>query len=174
MSKSYTQLASALSLVAAVSVLGTALSAAEPELAVFTAAQAAAGERTYNTQCAMCHGAELRGPNAPALIGAEVMQNFDTVDGLYSYTAAAMPPQAPGRLAKQDYVNILAYILKANGARAGDTPLTADTELMKRMMLASITAAHGSTESSSPISQSQSADEVPQAYTWGKTLPSVK
>ena len=174
MGKRKTSWASALSLAAAAGVLGTALSAAESELTVFTAEQAAAGERTYNTQCAMCHGAELRGPNAPALIGAEVMQNFDTVAGLYTYTAAAMPPQAPGRLAEQDYVNIMAYILKANGARAGSKPLTADTELMKRMMLASITAGHGSTAPSAQAVPSQPTEEVPQAYTWGKTLPSVK
>jgi mono/diheme cytochrome c family protein len=174
MSKSKIRLASALLLVAAMGALGTALSAAEPMQTVFTAEQAAAGERAYNTQCAMCHGVELHGPNAPALIGAEVMQNFDTVAGLYTYTAAAMPPQAPGRLARQDYVNIMAYILKANGARAGSKPLTADTELMKRMMLASITAGHGDKASSAPTLPSQPADEVPQAYTWGKTLPSVK
>ena len=37
------------------------------------------------------------------------------------------PPANPGSLGAQSYVNLAAFLLQANGARAGDTPLTADS-----------------------------------------------
>lgn len=153
---------------------GSVLHAAASSNGVFTQEQATAGKRAYDTQCAMCHGAKLLGPNAPALIGPDVMQNFDTVAGLYNYTAAAMPPQAPGRLTQQDYINITAYILQANGARAGDAELTADQDRIARIVLTSITGAHsGADHANAAPAPASAADDVPQAYTWGKTLPSV-
>ena len=38
-----------------------------------------------------------------------------------------MPPDRPGRLGDQAYLDIVAYLLQENGAPAGDRPLTADT-----------------------------------------------
>ncbi|MCW2380601.1 MULTISPECIES: c-type cytochrome [unclassified Sphingobium] len=164
---------SAVSLAAVVLAVST-IAASKPAVTVFTAEQASAGEKAYNSQCAMCHGAELRGSNAPGLVGTDVMQNFDTVAGLYTYISTAMPPQAPGRLAEQDYLNIVAYILKANGARAGTAPLVGDPQAMKGMSLAAIAGAHGSAAPSASSALHEAPEAVPQAYTWGKTLPSVK
>jgi mono/diheme cytochrome c family protein len=139
---------------------------------VFTEAQAAAGQKDYDGQCAMCHGVELLGPDAPALIGKEVMHNFDTAAGFYDYISVAMPPQAPGLLEQETYVNILAYILKANGAQPGDKALDADPANLASIKLAAIT------EVAAPAGEAAEADAapatvVPQAYTWGKELPSI-
>ena len=144
----------------------------QPSLAsaeVFTAQQATAGRGDYNSQCAMCHGTALLGPDAPALVGAEVMQNFDTAAGLYGYTAVAMPPQAPGKLSEETYVNILAYILQANGAQPGDTALTADIDELDSIKLAAITSAGPGAGNASV--EAGPVIVVPQAFTWGKTLP---
>lgn len=139
---------------------------------VFTEAQAAAGKQSYATQCAMCHGDALLGPNAPALVGTEVMQNFDTAQGMYGYISAAMPPQAPGALDEEVYVNIMAYILQANGAVAGDTELTADPALLSAIKLAEVTSGSGAAPAADGAPAPVETD-VPQAYTWGKTLPSI-
>lgn len=144
----------------------------QPSLAsaqVFTAQQATAGHGDYDSQCAMCHGAELLGPDAPALIGAEVMQNFDTAAGLYGYISVAMPPQAPGKLSEETYVNILAYILQANGAQPGDKALTADIDELDSIKLAAITSASPAAGNASV--ESTPVIVVPQAFTWGKALP---
>lgn len=157
---------------AALSLLtGLGLQAAPASAEVFTAEQASAGRGGYATQCAMCHGAELLGPNAPALVGRDVMQNYDTAAALYSYMSVAMPPQAPGRLDEETYVNILAYILQANGAQPGDEELTADMARLGTIKLAEVTAAGPSSASDS--GSAAPATDVPQAFTWGQTLPSL-
>ncbi len=160
--------------VAALSIFtGLALQVVPSYAQVFTAEQAAKGRDAYAAQCAMCHGADLLGPDAPALIGTEVMQNFDTAGGLYGYIAVAMPPQAPGRLGEETYVNILAYILEANGAQAGDEELTADIDHLGSIELAAITSAVESAATGPATEAATPQTDVPQAYTWGMKLPSV-
>lgn len=141
---------------------------------VFTEAQADAGQKEYDGQCAMCHGAELLGPDAPALKGLEVMHNFDTAAGMYGYISAAMPPQAPGLLGEETYVNIMAYILKVNGAQPGDTALTAAPDVLNGIKLAEVTStASAAPAADAAATSTEAAPAVPQAYTWGKTLPSI-
>lgn len=141
---------------------------------VFTGEQASEGHKSYNTQCAMCHGEALLGPNAPALVGREVMQNFGTAHGLFNYIVAAMPPQAPGALDEEVYVDILAYILEANGAVAGDVELTANEGELRAINLAAVTSEAPAATSDDGAAAEPAASEVPQAYTWGKTLPSIE
>lgn len=158
----------------AVAVTGLLMQVLPGQAQVFTQAQAEAGQKDYDGQCAMCHGAELLGPNAPALVGKEVMHNFSTAAGLFDYFSVAMPPQAPGLLDEEVYVNILAYILEANGAQPGDTPLDADPVKLAAIDLGAITSA-AAPATDAPAEQAEApASSVPQAYTWGKTLPSIK
>ncbi len=149
------------------------LGAAAGDEGVFSEEQAKAGELAYASQCAACHGAKLLGPNAPALIGSDVMQTFDTVAGLYNYIAVAMPPQAPGRLDEDQYLEIVAFILKENGARAGTVPLRLDQARMRQLSLAAITHPKAGIKPDDTAPSATPQDEVPQAYTWGKKLPSV-
>jgi mono/diheme cytochrome c family protein len=159
----------------AVALSGLLMAAAPSQAQVFTQAQADQGQKDYNGQCAMCHGAELLGPDAPALVGLEVMHNFSTAAGLFDYFSVAMPPQAPGLLEEETYVNILAYILKSNGAQAGDTALDADPAKLAAIDLVEVTSAGQAAASEAPAeTDAPAATPVPQAYTWGKTLPSIK
>lgn len=141
---------------------------------VFTEEQASEGRKSYDTQCAMCHGAALLGPNAPALVGREVMQNFDTAHGLFSFIVSAMPPQAPGALDEEVYVDILAYILEVNGAVAGEVELTADEGELRAINLAAVTSEAPAATVDGEAAAGPEATDVPQAYTWGKTLPSIE
>lgn len=159
----------------AVALSGMLMAAVPGQAQVFTQAQADQGQKDYDGQCAMCHGAELLGPNAPALVGTEVMHNFSTAAGLYDYISVAMPPQAPGRLGEEVYVNILAYVLESNGAQAGETALDADRVKLAAIDLAAVTAGGTTaTDASAETEAAPAAPAVPQAYTWGKTLPSIK
>lgn len=111
-------------------VLGLSLSLAARQPApvpVFTAAQAGAGQAAYQASCASCHLADLAGQNeAPQLAGTNFRRAWGTrtTKDLIEYMAATMPPGQPS-LADTDYVNIAAFILRANGAGAGATALTA-------------------------------------------------
>ena len=110
------------------------LVAAMPALAkgsrsgVYTLAQAEEGARLYVAQCAMCHGARLEGTvETPALAGKFVASWAGRpVAELSDYLARAMPQGAPGRLAPGDSARLVAFILRANGAPAGNTPLPSD------------------------------------------------
>ena len=95
---------------------------------VFTAEQAAAGRASYQTDCASCHLNDLAGGGAaPPLAGANFISLWrsQTVEALVRAIQATMPPGNAGGLAEQAYVNIAAFILQANGAVAGNQPLTA-------------------------------------------------
>lgn len=143
----------------------------------FTAEQATAGQTAYNTNCARCHGAQLEGTEAPGLVGPDVMQNWATAKGLYDFISVAMPPEAPGALGEETYLNIVAYIMSFNGAQPGDTPMTAGDALAAISLPAETSA--GASAAAAPAAAEPAADgpvadpgtAVPQAFTWGKELP---
>lgn len=97
---------------------------------LFTEAQAAAGRTLYLTRCAGCHLPDLQGGNEAApLAGANFMNAWRarTAGDLVSYIQSTMPPGAAGSLGPDDAVNVSAFILAANGASPGATPLTLGT-----------------------------------------------
>jgi mono/diheme cytochrome c family protein len=102
---------------------------------VYTAAQADEGARVYAARCAICHGARLEGTvETPGLVGKFVANWADRPLGdLFGYLARAMPQGSPGTLTPQDNARLVAFILRANGAPAGDAPLPADAAALRRM-----------------------------------------
>ena len=97
---------------------------------VFTAAQATAGRTVYTARCAGCHLADLQGRNEAApLAGRELHERVARED------RSRVLPDHPehhaarsgGTLGAEDYLNVTAYLLAANGATAGAQPLTATT-----------------------------------------------
>src|SRR6476620_7558124 len=85
--------------------------------AVFTAAQATAGQAAYQSNCASCHQPDLGGQNeAPQLAGTNFRTSWraKTTKDLIDYMSATMPPGKPS-LAAEEYVNIAAFILRSNG-----------------------------------------------------------
>ena len=96
--------------------------------ALYTAAQAEAGRAAYTRECATCHQANLQGSfEAPPLAGASFLQFWGdlTPRDLFERMRLSMPPDRPGALGDAAYVDIVAYLLQANGAAAGETPLDA-------------------------------------------------
>jgi mono/diheme cytochrome c family protein len=92
----------------------------------YTPAQAAAGAKLYATHCSACHGANLRGVNAPALIGNAFTSQFtgEPVADMYGLMSKNMPLTAPGSLKPAEYLALTAYILQQNKFPAGSSPLT--------------------------------------------------
>jgi len=98
----------------------------------YTAQQAAAGRAAYDTSCAGCHRPDLGGTNeASQLAGGNFLNAWGarTTTDLLNYMQMAMPPDNPGSLGQAAYLNIVAYILQANGAAPGTQPLTATSAL---------------------------------------------
>jgi len=106
----------------------TLMSAQQPAApAPFTAAQAASGRTAYDQNCSGCHGADLRG--VPALAGPDFIGGWSTrpVKDLISTVSSSMPPDRPGQLRQEVYLDIVAYILQTNGRTPGDQMLTANS-----------------------------------------------
>lgn len=96
----------------------------------YTEAQAKSGERVYAEHCAGCHGAKLEGNgNVPALSGRDFLQRCDdnghSVEDILFIMRSFMPYNEPGKLSKQQYADIMAYLLKVNGFAAGTQVLSA-------------------------------------------------
>jgi mono/diheme cytochrome c family protein len=94
--------------------------------ALYTAAQATAGAAKYSDNCEQCHGAKLEGRAGPALVGpnfASVKAAFKVRD-IFSFINENMPATQPGSLPRQDYVEIMAFLLQQNGYPAGAAKLT--------------------------------------------------
>jgi len=99
---------------------------------VYNLEQATNGHSAYVASCAGCHRANLAGGgDAPALGGNGFMASFGnrSTKDLYNFIAKSMPAGAPGSLSEEQYTNITAYLLYANGAKAGSAHFSKDTDV---------------------------------------------
>ena len=102
---------------------------------VYTAEQAAAGEKIYIDKCASCHGADLTGiERAPALTGGAFLESWHGRD-LRQLTDRidTMPPNAPKSLSAAESVAVLAFLLQAAAMPGGATPLPTDRAQLTRI-----------------------------------------
>lgn len=110
-----------------------------PQSSVFTDAQAARGQALYEQKCASCHGQQLEGGSASALSGSRFLTKWGggnkTVDDLYYITRTQMPYGAGGSLTAQQYIDIVAYMLRANGYQAGERELPVVAEQLKQIVI---------------------------------------
>ena len=92
----------------------------------YTQDQAAAGRSVYQTSCATCHSSDLSGREGPQLAGANFLAQWGdrTAGELINYIQSTMPPSGAA-LPGDSYRNVAAFLLDANGARAGSQALTA-------------------------------------------------
>lgn len=92
-----------------------------------TAGQLAqAGQTLYASRCAKCHGDQGQGITGPVLIGTEnTLDKYSTAQGLLDFIDVQMPLDAPGSLSKQDYVDVVSFLLVRNSWVSSDTALDA-------------------------------------------------
>ncbi len=117
-----------------------------------TAEQTEAGRADYQQHCAMCHGADLRLlPTAP-LVGPEFVSRWRgrSTNELLAQLRATMPPEGPGALAEETYVNVIAYLLAQNGAAAGAEPFAATSTLIGTLLPGSAPAQAAPREAPAP------------------------
>jgi len=101
---------------------------------IFTEAQAGRGRAAYDAHCAECHGEELRGDEmAPGLTGVAFRFRWRglKVADIYDSVQSTMPPEEPATLGDQPYIDIVAFLLSANGYPSGDRELAADSKLLE-------------------------------------------
>jgi mono/diheme cytochrome c family protein len=97
---------------------------------VYTAAQAARGEQTYMNTCVSCH--------PPGTYTAPVFRqkwNGAPLSYLFGLVSQTMPKEEPATLEPKEYAQVVAYLLKINGAPAGKAELPADVEALKKIRI---------------------------------------
>ena len=88
---------------------------------VYTAAQATRGRDVYNSHCVHCHTADL----IEGLSGKLFLEDWreDTLKSLFDQTKRSMPADEPATLSDEQYIDVLAFVLKKNGFPEGSKEL---------------------------------------------------
>ena len=95
---------------------------------VFTAAQAARGERTFDEVCAGCH-------DTGEFAGARFRLGWvdRSVGELFDIISTLMPEGDPGSLSPGEYAAVVAFLLQLNGYPAGETPLPTNLSALQEL-----------------------------------------
>lgn len=160
----------------------SSMQSASQQSGIYTEAQAARGQAVYDRKCASCHGLRLEGATASALAGVRFADKWGrsdkTVDDLYFITRTQMPFGAGNTLTIQQYIDSVAYVLKANGYKAGAKELPANPAFLKQIKIETqgsskegLMAARAESEAASPAggaldpsSKGPSQQELNAAY----------
>jgi len=120
--------------------------------AVYTAEQAAAGEKVYFAQCAGCHGDDLAGrEKATALAGPQFKDAWNGKDlRKLLDRIETMPPTAPKSLPAAQYISVLAFLLRHADMPAGSTALPSDRAQLARITLGRPSAGNVAAASAAP------------------------
>jgi cytochrome c5 len=97
---------------------------------VYTSGQASRGEQTYMSICVACHPAGTY--TAPVF---REKWNGALLSDLVGLIRETMPKTDPGSLAPEEYVDVVAYMLKINGAPAGKRELPVDDRALKKIRI---------------------------------------
>lgn len=105
---------------------------------VYSAAQAARGQKVYAAECARCHGDKLEGiDDAPGLTNKAFQDawNGKPLGRLVDITRRTMPPETAGTMSRPTTIDVVAYMLSANGYPAGPTDLTTNAAALREIMI---------------------------------------
>ena len=100
----------------------------------YTDAQADRGVQVYKSKCTTCHGPALGGAidGGPPLRGREFFVRWDgtPLNDMVDQIAELMPSENPNTLTRQEYVDVITFLLRSNGLPAGTKELTADVDTL--------------------------------------------
>src|SRR5215470_9391941 len=88
---------------------------------VYSAAQSSRGQAYYQMNCALCHGAELKGAVGPMLTGDGFLSNWAgrSLGDLVDKIEKTMPPQAPASTSRAKARDVAAFLLQYGKFPAG-------------------------------------------------------
>jgi|SRR5690606_24939682 len=112
-----------------------AAQAPSASVGIFTVEQADRGATVFSSNCAGCHGADLSGGFGPSLAPLGEHWQGQSLGALFRFVSSNMPFSAPGSLAAEEYLDVVAFVLRSNGYPAGDTALVADAAIIDPVLL---------------------------------------
>ena len=97
---------------------------------VYSTKQVERGEGVYKTSCQSCHAkTEYTGDKF------KVAWVSKTAFDIFKQVSTEMPEDNPGTLARQEYVDVIAYIFSLNAYPAGENDLPGDDEALKKIRI---------------------------------------
>jgi Zn-dependent metalloprotease/mono/diheme cytochrome c family protein len=101
----------------------------------FTAEQSTTGGIVYSGRCRGCHGATLLGSLGPPLAGPLFRNRWyeGSVGALYDFVKTRMPKVSPGSLTPTEYLHLVAFMVKENGATPGTEPMPENSQALTEM-----------------------------------------
>ena len=107
---------------------------------IYTELQADRGEREYGRTCSHCHGLSLEGDGAreiPTLVSDQFLRRWrgKTVQSLFDSLMRSMPADALGSLTPRMTADMIAYLLRANGAPSGEAPLPSERDALAGVVI---------------------------------------
>jgi S-disulfanyl-L-cysteine oxidoreductase SoxD len=98
---------------------------------VYSVAQAERGEARFKISCSSCHTPGSFG-------GGSFAERWDgqTMAEVFDFVSNAMPENDPGGLKKEEYADVLAFILRLNAYPAGNDELPIDSDALKKLGIA--------------------------------------
>lgn len=96
---------------------------------VYSDEQAQRGEALYLDECGRCHAETLAGGDfGPPVVGSSFWEQWSGKPLAEAFTRIkeTMPQDNPGRLSGQQSVDVLAFLMKANGFPSGSAPLRSE------------------------------------------------
>ena len=96
---------------------------------VYSIQEAARGRALYQRVCSYCHETDEFGP--------DYMVDWEgqPVGSLFELIKASMPEDNPGDLSRQQYSNLVAYLLQVNGLPAGEHELGNDPMQLDKIVI---------------------------------------
>lgn len=97
---------------------------------VYTKAQAQRGEAAFRAYCAGCH-------HPDQFVGPAFLSGWDgrPMAELFDTVRETMPQDNPGSLRREDYVDVLAYLLQLNGLPEGKAELPTEDAALKQVIM---------------------------------------
>ncbi|HEY6341527.1 MAG TPA: cytochrome c [Bryobacteraceae bacterium] len=105
---------------------------------VYTTAQAERGKTAFETSCINCHDRDLAGSvRGPALRGDKFMLDWQdgSVNNLFTKIRFSMPATYPDSVSDEVKLDIVAYLLQANGFPAGAEELKIDADRLEAIQI---------------------------------------
>ena len=97
---------------------------------VYSTAQAERGEAVFREVCLSCHAtSEFKGDDF------HLAWSGRTLRDLFRLISTSMPNDNPGVLSRQQYIDIVAYLLELNEFPAGDGDLNSDEGVLRRIRI---------------------------------------
>ena len=97
---------------------------------MYTEAQATRGKDIFGSICSSCH-------NISSQSGPTFAQRWNgaLVSDLFVVMTESMPKDDPGSLTPKERADVIAYLLKINALPAGTSELSADPEVLKKIVI---------------------------------------